>query len=84
MLIKAAVLRGPDAAYRIEDVTLADPGPGEVLVRIQGVGLCHTDTLPRRTRSNPMRGSSPAMRGPVWWRSLARTSRACRRAITWC
>ena len=63
MLIKAAVLRGPDAAYRIEDVTLADPGPGEVVVCIKGVGLCHTDTLPRRTQSNPMRAIVPGHEG---------------------
>jgi aryl-alcohol dehydrogenase len=63
VLIKAAVLRGPDAAYRIEDVTLAEPGPGEVLVRIKGVGLCHTDTLPRRTQSNPMHAIVPGHEG---------------------
>jgi aryl-alcohol dehydrogenase len=63
VLIKAAVLRGPDAAYRIEDVTLAEPGPGEVLVCIKGVGLCHTDTLPRRTQSNPMRAIVPGHEG---------------------
>jgi len=63
VLIKAAVLRGPDAAYRIEDVTLADPGPGEVVVCIKGVGLCHTDTLPRRTQSNPMRAIVPGHEG---------------------
>ena len=63
MLIKAAVLRGPDAAYRIENVDLADPQPGEVLVRIKGVGLCHTDTLPRRRRTKPMRAIIPGHEG---------------------
>ncbi|MEV5551883.1 NAD(P)-dependent alcohol dehydrogenase [Streptomyces sp. NPDC052309] len=47
MKIKAAVLRAGDAPYRIEDVELAEPGPGEVRVRIAGAGLCHTDMLPR-------------------------------------
>ena len=47
MRIKAAVLRAADAPYRIEDVELAEPGPGEVRVRIAGAGLCHTDLLPR-------------------------------------
>jgi alcohol dehydrogenase len=27
----------------VEDVTLAGPGPGEVLVEIAGAGLCHSD-----------------------------------------
>ncbi|MBA9005847.1 NAD(P)-dependent alcohol dehydrogenase [Thermomonospora cellulosilytica] len=47
MRIKAAVLRAHDAPHRIEEVELAAPGPGEVLVRIAGAGLCRTDLLPR-------------------------------------
>ena len=47
MQIRAAVLRTADGPYSIEPVELADPGPGEVLVRIVGVGMCHTDVLPR-------------------------------------
>jgi aryl-alcohol dehydrogenase len=47
MRIKAAVLRATDGPYRIEDVELANPGPGALRVRIAGVGLCHTDLLPR-------------------------------------
>lgn len=47
MEITAAVLRAPDQPYSIEQVTLADPRPDEVLVRIVGVGMCHTDVLPR-------------------------------------
>jgi aryl-alcohol dehydrogenase len=47
MRITAAVLHAADAPYAIEPVELADPGPGEVLVRIAGAGLCHTDLLGR-------------------------------------
>jgi aryl-alcohol dehydrogenase len=47
MQIQAAVLRTADGPYSIEAVELADPGPGEVLVRIVAVGMCHTDVLPR-------------------------------------
>jgi aryl-alcohol dehydrogenase len=43
----AAVLREPDGSFQIEEVTLADLGPTEVLVRIAGAGFCHTDVLPR-------------------------------------
>jgi aryl-alcohol dehydrogenase len=45
--ITAAVLRDKAGEHVLEPVELADPGPDEVLVRISGVGLCHTDLLPR-------------------------------------
>ena len=38
----AAVLRDE---LRLEEVELGAPGPGEVLVRIAGTGICHTDLL---------------------------------------
>jgi aryl-alcohol dehydrogenase len=43
----AAILREPSARYSLEQVTIADPGPGQVLVRVAAVGHCHTDLLPR-------------------------------------
>lgn len=48
MQITAAVLRSTDGPYTIEAVDLADPGPDEVLVRVVGVGMCHTDVVPRQ------------------------------------
>ncbi|GGU93175.1 aryl-alcohol dehydrogenase [Actinomadura cremea] len=47
MHIDAAVLRAFDAPFTIESLDLADPGPGEVLVRIAGTGMCHTDQMGR-------------------------------------
>ncbi len=43
MRIKAAVLEEFGAPLRVQDVDLAGPGPGEVLVRLQACGVCHTD-----------------------------------------
>ena len=43
----AAVLRDPSAPFTLEEVTLGELGPDEVLVRIVGAGFCHTDVLPR-------------------------------------
>jgi aryl-alcohol dehydrogenase len=51
MRITAAVLRQADGEYRLEEVELAAPGPGEVLVRVVGAGMCHTDVLPRSPTS---------------------------------
>ncbi len=47
MRITAAVLRDREAAPALETVELAEPGPDEVVLRISGVGMCHTDLLPR-------------------------------------
>lgn len=47
MQTRAAVLRAPEGPFAIEDVELAPPGPGQVLVRIVGAGVCHTDLLHR-------------------------------------
>ncbi|MEU0090385.1 zinc-dependent alcohol dehydrogenase family protein [Kribbella sp. NPDC006257] len=51
MIVRGAVLRemglpSPYAVSRpltIEDIELAPPGPGELLVRIRAAGLCHSD-----------------------------------------
>jgi S-(hydroxymethyl)glutathione dehydrogenase/alcohol dehydrogenase len=41
--IQAAVLQEFGAPLVVEDVDLAEPGPGEVLVRLVACGICHTD-----------------------------------------
>jgi aryl-alcohol dehydrogenase len=51
MRITAAVLRQAAGEYGLEEVELAAPGPGEVLVRVVGAGMCHTDVLPRSPES---------------------------------
>lgn len=43
MEIKAAVTHAKGADFSIEDITLAEPGIGEVLVKIVASGICHTD-----------------------------------------
>lgn len=39
----AAVARLPASPWTLEQVDVDDPRPGEVLVKIMGAGLCHTD-----------------------------------------
>ncbi|HEX8907834.1 MAG TPA: alcohol dehydrogenase catalytic domain-containing protein, partial [Anaeromyxobacteraceae bacterium] len=41
--MKAAVVREFKAPLRIENVAKPTPGPGEVVVKIEASGLCHTD-----------------------------------------
>lgn len=45
--IKAAVVREKAGPFVIEDVQLEEPRENEVLVRIHGVGVCHTDLVVR-------------------------------------
>ncbi|WP_404407814.1 NAD(P)-dependent alcohol dehydrogenase [Jeotgalibacillus malaysiensis] len=44
---KAAVTHGKGEPFKIEDITVDDPKAGEVLVRIEAVGICHTDLIVR-------------------------------------
>ena len=41
--MRAVVLRSSDIAPRIEEVNLARPERGEILVRIEAAGVCHSD-----------------------------------------
>jgi len=41
--ITAAVAEQVGSGFTLKTLDLAEPGPGEVLVEIAGVGLCHTD-----------------------------------------
>lgn len=41
--MKAAVVHAFDRPLAIEDVPIPEPGPEQVLVRIEASGLCHTD-----------------------------------------
>lgn len=43
MKTKAAVLNDVQQDWEVVELDLADPGPGEVLVRMEYAGLCHSD-----------------------------------------
>lgn len=47
MKIQAAVVREKSGPFQIAELDLADPKDDEVLVRIAGVGICHTDLVCR-------------------------------------
>src|SRR3954447_22261988 len=61
MRIRAAVLEEFRAPLAVQDVELADPGPGEVLVRLLACGVCHTD-LYTASGADPS-GYAPAVLG---------------------
>ncbi|MGV1795156.1 Zn-dependent alcohol dehydrogenase [Rhizobium sp. A37_96] len=41
--MKAAIFHGPHQRLAIEDVSISNPGPHEVLIRTAAAGLCHSD-----------------------------------------
>jgi len=45
MQTQALVLRETGGIFRLEELEMDGPRAGEVLVRIAGVGLCHTDLV---------------------------------------
>jgi aryl-alcohol dehydrogenase len=47
MRINAAIARAAHQPFILDEVDIEDPRAGEVLVKIQGVGLCHTDLIAR-------------------------------------
>lgn len=42
---QAAVLSAPRGTVAVESIHLGEPGPGEVLVRMEACGLCHSDVF---------------------------------------
>lgn len=45
--IKAAVVRAKGGPFQVETLSLEEPRPEEVLVRIVATGMCHTDMVAR-------------------------------------
>ena len=43
MKSRAAICVGPNRPLEIDEIDVAGPGPGEVLIEIKASGLCHTD-----------------------------------------
>ena len=41
--MKASIVRSRSAGFTLEDVRDPRPGPGEILIRVAGCGVCHTD-----------------------------------------
>jgi len=41
--VKGVIAGARGAPVSVETILVPDPGPGEVLVRVQACGVCHTD-----------------------------------------
>ena len=60
--MKAAVVRAFDRPLEIEDLPIPEPGAGQVLVRVETCGLCHTDIHAARGEW-PVKPSPPFIPG---------------------
>lgn len=58
VICKAAIAFKPDEPLQIHDIEVADPGAGEVMVRLLATGLCHSDLI-------KMEDTSGATRFPI-------------------
>ena len=47
MKITAALVREKEQPFSIEELELEEPRADEILVRVAGVGVCHTDLIVR-------------------------------------
>ena len=52
---QAAVLNEDGRDVEVEDITIDDPGPGEVLVKLAASGVCHTDLTVKNLHGNGMK-----------------------------
>ena len=53
--VEAAVLREVGAPLHVEEISLGEPGPGQVRVRMVATGVCHSDlSLARGTLAQPV------------------------------
>lgn len=41
---KAAIVEAPGAPFKIVDIAMKKPGPGQVLVKVLACGVCHSDS----------------------------------------
>src|ERR1700742_4310661 len=41
--VQGVIARSKDAPVELVDITIPDPGPNDVVVRVQACGVCHTD-----------------------------------------
>jgi propanol-preferring alcohol dehydrogenase len=60
--MKAAIVRSFDRPLAVEDLPIPEPGPGQVLVRVETCGLCHTDIHAARGEW-PVKPSPPFIPG---------------------
>ncbi len=44
-IMKAAQVAAPGADLKIVELEIPDPGPGQVRIKVQACGVCHSDAI---------------------------------------
>jgi propanol-preferring alcohol dehydrogenase len=71
--MKAAVVRAFGQPLEIEEVAVPTPGTGQVLVKIEACGVCHTD-LHAAEGDWPLKPNPPFIPGMKVWAMLPRSA----------
>ena len=83
MQVTAAVVREASGPFELESLELCDPRADEVLVRIVGAGICHTDLICRDQEYPVPLPIVLGHEGSGVGRRSAVTSPGLRRVTTW-
>lgn len=77
MKIEAAVAKGPGTPFEIQTLELDDPRDDEILVKIVGVGVCHTDLVFKEAGMIP----APAVLGHEGSGIVEKVGKAVRKVV---
>jgi alcohol dehydrogenase, propanol-preferring len=61
--MRAALLTAPGRALDIKRIQIPTPGPGELLVKVEACGICHTDLHVKESASFPPGAPEPLILG---------------------
>lgn len=91
--VKGVIARSKGAEVELVDVVVPDPGPNDVIVRVQACGVCHTDLAYRDGGINDeypfLLGHEPQaswrrseIASPTWPRATSWSSTGARCAVS--
>lgn len=83
MKVQAAVFYEVNSPFKIETLDLEPPRAGEVLVKVAGAGVCHSDWHLVTGATKHPAPVVPGHEGAGWWKPWAQACRVSSPATTW-
>ena len=62
--VQGVIARSKGAPVEVVDIVIPDPGPNDVVVKVQATGVCHTDL------GDPVEKASGYYRAPWQWQRI--------------